>query len=59
MKKYLFIVGYSLLFLLTGCGSNVGFGIGGAVGDSHGGTEILMNDEGIHGSVIAGGDFIR
>jgi len=60
MIKYLIISGCTSFLLLTGCASsNIGFGIGGIAGDSHGGTEVLMTEEGIHGSIAAGGDFVN
>jgi hypothetical protein len=53
--KVLLVAGFVLL--LTGCAPGIGFGIGGAVGGPGGGTEVLVTEEGVHGSVVAGGDF--
>jgi len=47
----------SLALFLGGCSPQVGFGIGTAVGGSNGGAEILVTQDGVHGSVVAGGDF--
>jgi len=49
----------SILILITGCASGIGFGIGGAIGGPHGGTEVLVTEEGIHGTVVAGGNFTQ
>ena len=51
-----------ILLLLTGCSSsssNIGFGIGGVVGGSNGGTEVIATQDGIHGRIAAGGDFVH
>ena len=47
---------FALLFL-TGCSPRVGFGIGGVAGGHNGGMEMIATQDGIHGSITAGGDF--
>ena len=56
MNRSVFLI---LAFLLTGCASGIGFGIGGVVGGSSGGTEVVATQDGIHGRVAAGGDFVH
>jgi len=59
MKGIRFLFFSSILLLLTGCTSGVGFGIGGVIGGPHGGTELLVTEEGIHGTITTGGDIVR
>jgi hypothetical protein len=49
-----------LIFFLSGCSPSIGVGFGGAMVSGNVGSEIIMDsDTGIHGSVVAGGDFIH
>jgi hypothetical protein len=60
MKRlYRFMLFPLILFFLGGCAQNIGFGMETAIGGPNGGTEILVTPDGIHGSVIAGGDFVQ
>jgi hypothetical protein len=60
MKRYsLSLIFALLLLMLTGCAPGVGFGIGGSIGGPYGGTEVLVTEEGVHGSVAVGGDFVH
>ena len=56
--KYLYLFSL-ILFLLTGCAPSIGFGIGGVAGGNNGGMEMMATQDGIHGSVVAGGDFVH
>lgn len=47
------------LLLITGCSPAVGFGIGGVAGGSNGGAEVIATEDGVHGSVAVGGDFVH
>ena len=58
MMKYFAIATVTLL-LFTGCASGIGFGVGGVVGGSNGGTEVIATQDGIHGQIAAGGDFVQ
>ena len=57
MKHLFFYV--VILLLLTGCSLNIGFGISGAAAGSNGGTEVIATQDGIHGRVVAAGDFVN
>jgi hypothetical protein len=60
MRQYILFFIFSLsVFILTGCAPGIGFGIGGTVGGPYGGTEILVTEEGVHGTVVTGGDFVH
>jgi len=56
--KHICFFTFALLFL-TGCSPRVGFGIGGVAGGNNGGIEMTATQDGIHGSVVAGGDFVH
>jgi len=55
--KYIYFALF-LLLLLNGCASGVGFGIGGAAKRDNIGTEVVITQDGIHGSVTTGADII-
>jgi hypothetical protein len=60
MKRFYRLIFFPvILFFLVGCAQNIGFGVGTAIGGSNGGTEILVTQDGIHGSVVAGDDSIH
>lgn len=56
--KYIYFA-LPVLLLLSGCASGVGFGIGGVAGGDNIGTEVVITQDGIHGSVAAGADIVH
>jgi len=59
MKLYLLIFYFLSTLLLAGCTPSIGFGLGTTIGGPNGGADILITQDGVHGSVVAGGDFVR
>jgi len=59
MKLYLLIFTFLFIFMLNGCSPSIGFGLGTTIGGPNGGADILITQDGVHGSVVAGGDFVH
>jgi len=58
MKRCVYCL--TAVFFLSGCSPSIGIGIGGAMVSGNMGSEVVMDsDTGIHGSVVAGGDFVH